>query len=40
MDISILRVKGKCEPILQHMLKGLEVRRNPLLNPVHEEEKN
>ena len=30
--------KGKCEPILQHMLQGLEVDENPLLNPVHEEE--
>ena len=30
--------KGKCEPILQHMLQGLEVNENPLLNPVHEEE--
>ena len=28
--------KGKCEPILQHMLQGLEVDENPLLN--HEEE--
>ena len=30
--------KGKGEPILQHMLQGLEVDENPLLNPVHEEE--
>ena len=30
--------KVKCEPILQHMLQGLEVDENPLLNPVHEEE--
>ena len=30
--------KGKCEPILQPMLQGLEVDENPLLNPVHEEE--
>ena len=30
--------KGKCDPILQHMLQGLEVDENPLLNPVHEEE--
>ena len=30
--------KGKREPILQHMLQGLEVDENPLLNPVHEEE--
>lgn len=30
--------KGKCEPILQHMLQGLEVDKNPLLNPVHEDE--
>jgi len=30
--------KGKCEPILQHMLQGLEIDENPLLNPVHEEE--
>ena len=30
--------KGKCEPILQQMLQGLEVDENPLLNPVHEEE--
>ena len=30
--------KGKCEPILQRMLQGLEVDENPLLNPVHEEE--
>ena len=30
--------RGKCEPILQHMLQGLEVDENPLLNPVHEEE--
>ena len=30
--------KGKCEPILLHMLQGLEVDENPLLNPVHEEE--
>ena len=30
--------KRKCEPILQHMLQGLEIDENPLLNPVHEEE--
>ena len=30
--------KGKCEPILQHMLQGLEIDENSLLNPVHEEE--
>ncbi len=30
--------KGKCGPILQHMLQGLEIDENPLLNPVHEEE--
>ncbi|CDB58818.1 pseudouridine synthase [Bacteroides ovatus CAG:22] len=30
--------KGKCEPILQHMLQGLGIDENPLLNPVHEEE--
>lgn len=30
--------KGKCEPILQHMLQGLEVDGNPLLNPIHENE--
>jgi len=30
--------KGKSEPILQHMLQGLEIDENPLLNPVHEEE--
>ena len=30
--------KGKCETILQHMLQGLEIDENPLLNPVHEEE--
>ena len=30
--------KGKCEPIRQHMLQGLEIDENPLLNPVHEEE--
>ena len=29
--------KGKCEPILQHMMQGLEVDENPLLNPVHED---
>lgn len=27
--------KGKCEPILQHMLQGLEVEDNPLLADVH-----
>ena len=30
--------KGKGEPILQHMLQGMEVDENSLLNPVHEEE--
>ena len=30
--------KGKCEPILQHMLQGLEVDENPLLNSIHEDE--
>ncbi len=30
--------KGKCEPILQHMLQGLEVDENPLLNSIHKEE--
>lgn len=29
--------KGKCEPILQHMLQGLEVDANPLLNHIHKE---
>lgn len=29
--------KGKCEPILQHMLQGLEVDENPLLNNIHKE---
>lgn len=29
--------KGKCEPILQHMLQGLEVDENPLLNPAHKD---
>jgi tRNA pseudouridine32 synthase/23S rRNA pseudouridine746 synthase len=27
--------KGKCEPILQHMLKGLDVEDNPLSRDVH-----
>lgn len=27
--------KGKCEPILKHMLQGLEVEENPLLNDLH-----
>lgn len=27
--------KGKCEPILQHMLQGLEVEENPLLEDNH-----
>lgn len=27
--------KGKCEPILQHMLQGLDVEPNPLLNDSH-----
>lgn len=27
--------KGKCEPILQHMLQGLEVDDNPLLKSIH-----
>ena len=30
--------KGKCEPILHHMLQGLEVDENPLLNSIHEDE--
>ena len=30
--------KGKCEPILQHMLQGLKVDENPLLNSIHEDE--
>ncbi len=30
--------KGKCEPILQYMLQGLEVDENPLLNSIHEDE--
>lgn len=30
--------KGKCEPILQHMLQGLEIDENPLLNPIHKDE--
>ena len=30
--------KGKCEPILLHMLQGLEVDENPLLNSIHEDE--
>lgn len=29
--------KGKCEPILQHMLQGLEVDENPLLTDVHKD---
>lgn len=29
--------KGKCEPILQHMLQGLEVDENPLLDNVHKD---
>lgn len=29
--------KGKCEPILQHMLQGLEVDENPLSNNVHKD---
>lgn len=29
--------KGKCEPILQHMLQGLEVDENPLLADVHKD---
>lgn len=29
--------KGKCEPILQHMLQGLEVEDNPLLKNVHKD---
>ena len=28
--------KGKCEPILQHMLQGLEVEENPLKQPAEE----
>lgn len=27
--------KGKCEPILKHMLQGVEVAENPLLNDLH-----
>ncbi|MEY8687149.1 pseudouridine synthase [Bacteroides sp. AN502(2024)] len=30
--------KGKCEPILQHMLQGVEVDENPLLSSTHQEE--
>ena len=29
--------KGKCEPILKHMLKGLEIDANPLLEDKHKE---
>ena len=29
--------KGKCEPILQHMLQGLEVDENPLLSNTHKD---
>lgn len=29
--------KGKCEPILQHMLRGLDVEANPLLSNTHHE---
>lgn len=29
--------KGKCEPILKHMLQGLEVEENPLLNDLHDD---
>ena len=29
---TIIRLaKGKCEPILQHMLQGLQVEENPML---------
>ena len=28
--------KGKCEPILQHMLQGLDVEENPLKQPTSE----
>lgn len=31
--------KGKCEPILQHMLQGLVVDRNPLAEDVHKDTK-
>ena len=31
--------KGKCEPILQHMLKGLDVEENTLLKNLHRETK-
>lgn len=31
--------KGKCEPILQHMLQELEVDRNPLAEDVHKDTK-
>lgn len=31
--------KGKCEPILRHMLQGLEVDRNPLAEDVHKDTK-
>lgn len=31
--------KGKCEPILQHMLQGLEVDDNPLLDNLHKDTK-
>lgn len=30
--------KGKCEPILQHMLQGLEVDGNPLSPQAHRKE--
>lgn len=29
--------KGKCEPILKHMLQGLNVEANPLSNTIHKE---
>lgn len=29
--------KGKCEPILKHMLQGLDVAPNPLLNDLHQD---
>lgn len=31
--------KGKCEPILRHMLQGLEVDENPLLDNIHKDTK-
>ncbi len=39
MDIIIRLAKGKCEPILHHMLQGLRVDENPLLADSHRETK-